>query len=132
MATKSSTKQKSKIIRTEHPYIVCVEGLRGGEPIIEGSGISVWLIASFHKMGDTVEAIATMYPQLSLAGIYDALSYYYDHQTEIEKRLAENKNFHEHFDQEMEKDGYAKVLTEKGVVLWNKLPAKRALKDKAQ
>ena len=136
MATKTPTKRKRKVIRTEHPHIVRIPGVRGGEPVIEGSGISVWIIASFHKMGDTVETISRMYSHLPLASIYDALSYYYDHKDEIEKRLAENKYFHEHVDEEMEKDGYAKVITEKGVTLWKKLPdknntPKRALKAKA-
>lgn len=136
MATKTPAKHKNKVTRTEHPHIVRVEGMRGGEPIIEGSGISVWIIASFHKMGDTVETISRMYSHLPLASIYDALSYYYDHKDEIEKRLAENKYFHEHVDEEMEKEGYAKVVTEKGVALWKKFPdknntPKRALKAKA-
>ncbi len=137
MATKTPTKRKRKAIRTEHPHIIRIPGVRGGEPIIEDSGISVWIIASFHKMGDTVETISRTYSHLPLASIYDALSYYYDHKDEIEKRLAENKYFHEHFDKEMEKEGYTKVITEKGVVLWKKLPdennsPKRALKAKAQ
>ncbi|MEK7807923.1 MAG: DUF433 domain-containing protein, partial [Chloroflexota bacterium] len=64
MATKTPTKRKRKVIRTEHPHIVRIPGVRGGEPVIEGSGISVWIIASFHKMGDTVETISRMYSHL--------------------------------------------------------------------
>ena len=124
MAAKNPTKHKHKVIRTEHPHIVRIPGVRGGEPIIKGSTISVWIIASFHKTGDTVEAISRMYSHLPIARIYDALSYYYDHKDEIEKRLAENKYFHEHFDEEMEKEGYTKIVTEKGVVLWKKIPDK--------
>ena len=54
MAAKNPTKHKHKVIRTEHPHIVRIPGVRGGEPIIKGSTISVWIIASFHKTGDTV------------------------------------------------------------------------------
>lgn len=96
MATKTPTKRKRKAIRTEHPHIVRIPGVRGGEPIIEDSGISVWIVAGLHRKGDTVEDMATMYPRLSYAKLHDALSYYYDHQTEIDKELAEQDYAHEH------------------------------------
>lgn|GEM_PF-360409 len=96
MATKTSTKRKRKVIRTEHPHITRIPGVRGGEPVIEGSTISVWIIAGLHLKGDTVEDMVGMYPRLSHAKIHDALSYYYDHQTEIDNELAEQEYVHQH------------------------------------
>jgi uncharacterized protein (DUF433 family) len=47
----AETKER-KIVRTEHPHIVKVEGVCGGREVIVGTRIPVWLIANFWKMGD--------------------------------------------------------------------------------
>ena len=77
-------------IRTEHPYIIRMPGVCGGRPIVRGSRIPVWLIAAMYKAGDTAGEILQGHPDLSLAQIYDALSYYYDHLAEIEREISEN------------------------------------------
>ena len=77
-------------IKTEHPHIVCVPGVCGGRPVIHGTRIAVWLVAGWFRQGYTPEEIQKMYPQLTLAQIHDALSYYYDHQAEIEEDIREN------------------------------------------
>lgn len=77
--------------RTEHPHIVRVPGICGGRPIIEGSRISVRHIAQLYKAGDTVEEILQAHPHLSAAAVYDAISYYLDHQIEIEQQIAQNR-----------------------------------------
>ena len=66
---------------TEHPHIVRVQGIGGGEPIIKGTRISVRLIAEYYKSGVAVEEIQHDYPHLNPAAIYDAISYYIDHQS---------------------------------------------------
>lgn len=76
-------------IKTEHPHIVRTEGIRGGRPCIKGSRILVSLIATYYKMGVHPDEIILMYPHLSPASVYDALSYYHDHQAEIEKELED-------------------------------------------
>lgn len=75
----------------EHPYIVKREGFRGGRPILRGSSIPVWLIAAMWKGGDSPEEISLAYPHLEPAAIYDAISYYLDHQVAIEEEIAENR-----------------------------------------
>ena len=90
--------KKRKITPTEHPHIVCVEGLRHGEPVIRGTGVPVWLIAGCHRAGDSVSDIVEMYPHLEAAWVYDAISYYLDHADEINERLEENRRFHENPD----------------------------------
>lgn len=77
--------------RTEHPYIVCVDGVCGSRPIIKNSRISVRHIAQLYKAGDTVDEILQAHPTLPAAAVYDAISYYLDHQTEIEQELQENR-----------------------------------------
>jgi uncharacterized protein (DUF433 family) len=78
-------------IQTGHPYIVRVEGICGGEPIIKGTGISVRTIVERTRLRDTPEQIVDDYPYLTLAQVYDALSYYHGHPQEIEQYIIENK-----------------------------------------
>ncbi|MFQ6054445.1 MAG: DUF433 domain-containing protein [Methanosarcinales archaeon] len=73
------------IIQTEHPHIIKAEGMRGGSPIIKGTGMPVWCIVGYRKIGMSVEEILENFPHLTLAQIHDALSYYYDHFNEIEE-----------------------------------------------
>jgi len=78
-------------LRTEHPHIVRLEGIRGGEPVIKGTSISVRTIVERTRLGDKPEQIVEDYPYLTLAQVYDALSYYYEHPQEIEQYIAENE-----------------------------------------
>lgn len=96
-----------KVESTDHPHVVRTKGVRGGRPVIKGTGIAVDLIASFFKAGESVEDILLYYPQLKSAQIYDAISYYLDHQEEIDRYLEENRieNVLEEFDLEMNEQG---------------------------
>lgn len=79
---------------TEHPYVVRHSGIGNGEPIIKNTRIAVRLIAIYYKRGAAIEEIERDYPFLSAAAIHDAISYYLDHQAEIETALAENRIEH--------------------------------------
>ena len=48
--------------------------LRGGRPIIAGTGTTVRTIAGLYKLGLSAEEIATQLPHLTLAQIYAALT----------------------------------------------------------
>jgi uncharacterized protein (DUF433 family) len=85
------TQEVASMQPTEHPYIVRVPGLCGGRPTIKGSRISVCHIAQLYKAGDTVEEIVQAHPHLQAAAVYDAISYYLDHQQAIEQEIAENR-----------------------------------------
>ncbi len=71
-------------IKVIHPYISQREGVQGGRPIVVGTRTMVRSIVAYHKMGDTPEEIQQKLPHLTLAQIYDALSYYYDFREEID------------------------------------------------
>ena len=58
--------------------------LRGGRPIIAGTGTTVRAIAGYYKLGLGAEEIVTQLPHLSLAQVYAALTYYHLHVDEIE------------------------------------------------
>lgn len=70
--------------KTDHPHIVRVERPAGEEAVIAGTRIAVWFIVRQLRTGDTPEAIVESLPHLTLAGIYDAMSYYHDHRAEID------------------------------------------------
>ncbi len=79
------------IEQTEHPYIVRTPGVSGGSPIIKGTRVTVRLIAQLYKAGESVEEIIRAYPHLSAAAVYDAISYYLDHQIEIEDEIEASR-----------------------------------------
>jgi uncharacterized protein (DUF433 family) len=58
--------------------------LRGGRPIIAGTGTTVRSIVGLYKLGLVAEEIATQLPHLELAQIYAALTYYHVNADEVE------------------------------------------------
>ena len=71
--------------------IVCRPTVSGGEPYIRGTRISVRHIIERSRAGQSVEDIVAALPHLNVAQIYAALSYYYDHQSEIDRLIEDNK-----------------------------------------
>jgi len=80
-----------KRIKPKLPYIEKRQGVCGGEPVIAGTRISVGLIVEMERAGHSADEMVALYPHITHAQIYDALSYYYDHKEEIEKMINENK-----------------------------------------
>lgn len=76
-------------VKTEHPHIERRPGVCGGSAVIEGSRIPVRLVVGFIKDGLSVEEILQSYTDLTPAQVHDAISYYYDHQDEIDRELAD-------------------------------------------
>ena len=74
-------------------YIDITPDIVGGKPRIAGHRITVQDIAVWHeRMGKTADEISAEY-DLSLAEIYAALSYYFDHQNEINESIREREGF---------------------------------------
>ena len=76
---------------TIHPYITRKQRVCGGRSIIEGTRIPVWSIIKWYKTGMSIEEIIKAFPHVTPSQVYDAFSYYYDNQQEIEKDIAENE-----------------------------------------
>jgi uncharacterized protein (DUF433 family) len=79
------------IQRTEHLYIVRDEAILNSEPIIKGTRTPVRAIVETWRMGIPPEEIINGLPHLTLAQIFDALSYYSDHQEEINSHIEQNR-----------------------------------------
>lgn len=77
-----------RVVQTPHPYIIKVEGVQGGEPITRNGYVTVRTIVEQTRLGATPEELVKGHPPLTLAEIYDALSYYHDHTNEIESIIA--------------------------------------------
>jgi uncharacterized protein (DUF433 family) len=76
---------------TEHYYIVTDAQILGGEPIVKGTRTPVRAIVELWRQGGAPEEIAGHLPHLTLAQIFDALSYYSDHAEEINAHIERNR-----------------------------------------
>ncbi len=75
---------------TKHRYLISNDDILAGEPIIEGSRTPVRAIVELWRLGVLPEEIPTHLPHLSIAQVFDALSYYSDHQDEINAYIERN------------------------------------------
>ena len=74
-----------------HPYIVSDQRLLDGEPVIQGTKTTVRAIVELWRLGTLPEEIPNHLPHLQLTQIFDALSYYSDHQAEINQYIERNR-----------------------------------------
>ncbi len=75
-----------------YPYITFNPQIAGGAAIIEGSRITVRIIAGYYQMGMDVDEILSTLSHLTASQIHSALAYYFDHQEEIDSELTEYSN----------------------------------------
>lgn len=78
-------------INTFSRYVTRNNEILGGEPIIDGTRTSVRAIVGLWRLGVIPEEIPTHLPHLTLAQVFDALSFYLDHQTEINEYIERNQ-----------------------------------------
>jgi uncharacterized protein (DUF433 family) len=70
-------------------HIVTTLEVMGGKPSIAGHRIRVLDIVVWHeKRGMSPDEIVDQFPGLTLADVYAALAYYFDHRTEIEEEFS--------------------------------------------
>ncbi len=75
-------------VKTEHPHIVRLPGVCGGEPVIDGLRVAVRHVATLHQRGESIPEIADALG-LTEAQVFHALSYFFDHQDEIQALIDE-------------------------------------------
>jgi uncharacterized protein (DUF433 family) len=76
---------------TRHPHIVCTDEILHGVPIVNGTRTPVRAIAELWKFGVAPEEIMVRLPHLNLAQVFDALSYYQEHQNAIDADIVRNR-----------------------------------------
>ena len=103
------------IIETEHPHIIKVEGVRGGAAITRESYTSVRAIVEItYRLKQTPQEIVDSYTDMTLAQVFDALSYYHDHKQEIDDIIEANDRVDRQF---AERARLKQLAKEKDVVV---------------
>ena len=72
-------------------YVMRNSEILSGEPVITGTRTSVRAIVGLWRLGAMPEAILNHLPHLTLAQVFDALSFYLDHQAEIDESIERNQ-----------------------------------------
>lgn len=75
----------------QHPYVNEAAAILDGEPILRGTRTPVRAVVELWKFGLAPEEIVSHHPHLSLAQVFDALSFYQDHKAELEKLIQANR-----------------------------------------
>ena len=71
-----------------HPHVWRRPGVCGGRPVIRGTRVPVSLVVEHGiRGGATPEEMLRAWPHLTLAQIYDAMSFYYDNKKEIDREI---------------------------------------------
>jgi uncharacterized protein (DUF433 family) len=86
----------SNAVKTEHPHILRLEGVCGGEPDADGLRVTVRHVATLHLRGETVQEIAEALG-LTEAQVFHAPSYDFDHREEITASMAQEEQGHAEF-----------------------------------
>lgn len=84
MSTLIAPSNESAEQPTEHPHVVLINNV----PTLRGTRIAVRLIAQMSRAGDAVDDILRTYPHLAATAVHDAISYYLDHRSEIEREIV--------------------------------------------
>lgn len=79
------------MMTTGHRYIVRDDRILDGEPIIEGTRTPVRAIVETWRMGIPPEEIPNHMPHLTLAQVFDSLSFFSAHQEEILAHIERNR-----------------------------------------
>jgi uncharacterized protein (DUF433 family) len=88
------SQDSSKTSVTLDSHIEITPGTCGGKPRIAGHRIRVQDVVVWHdRMGLSADEIVSRYPQLSLADVYAALTYYHDHREEIDSQMEADEKF---------------------------------------
>ena len=81
----------SEWVMPSHPYVEVVESRSGLRAVVKGTRVGVDVIVGYSRAGYTpVQIVSDTLPHLTLAQVYDALSYYEDHRDVIDEALQAN------------------------------------------
>ncbi len=75
-----------------YPYIEFNPEIANGSPVITGTRITVRCIAGYYQMGMSVDEILISLSHLTASQVHSALAYYFDHQDDVDRDLAESSD----------------------------------------
>jgi len=77
-----------------HPYITINSKIKKGSPVIAGTRTKVMdIVIRYEFAGMTPDEIIEQFSHLTLAQIHDALSYYYEHKSELDEAYKKEQMF---------------------------------------
>ena len=77
---------------TKHPYIIIDPQIKKETPVIVGTRTKVMdIVIRYEHGGMTPDQIVDQFPHLTLAQIHDALSYYYEHKSELDEQYKKEQ-----------------------------------------
>ena len=77
-----------------HPYVQVDSRVCNGSPVIAGTRVRVVdVVVEYEYMNCTPDDIVNAHPHLKLEQVHDALSYYYEHRDEMDKKIREDEKF---------------------------------------
>lgn len=77
-------------VSVQYRYIESVPEILSGEPVIKGTRVPVRTIVLAWRRGVAPEEIPEHYPHITLAQVFEALSYYSDNQDQINEYIQKN------------------------------------------
>lgn len=78
--------------QTSTVHITRTPSVCGGKPCIAGHRVRVIDVVLRHeRLGQSADEIVNEFPGISLADVYAALAYYYDHRDEMEAELSRDE-----------------------------------------
>lgn len=75
-----------------YPHIISDAKIANGAPLIKGTRITVRAIAGYYQLGMNVDEILQSLPHLNQSQVHAALTFYFDHQKEIDRDLKRNSD----------------------------------------
>ncbi len=79
---------------TQIERIVSTPGVCGGRPCIAGTRIRVQDVYVLHELqGLSAEEIVGQFPGISMADVYAALAWFWDHRGEVQRQMDEEHAF---------------------------------------
>ncbi len=91
MSTQASTSDQPPL-SAEH--IAITPDVCGSKPCVVGTRIRVQDIYVWHELqGPSADEIVSNFPQLTVADVYAALAYYWDHREEMQRQIREADAF---------------------------------------
>src|SRR5438093_2983680 len=92
MASRGRPTRAAKPTGHVHPYVERRPGVCGGEPVIVGTRFPIRsVVTNIYRLGMTPEEMVEAWPYLTLAHVHDALSFYHDHRSAIDRAIRENR-----------------------------------------
>jgi uncharacterized protein (DUF433 family) len=83
----------ASLLKTEHPHILRIEGVCGGEPLIDGLRVTVRHVATLYLRGETIPEITDAL-NITPAQVIHGLSYFFDHENEITSLITQEEEAH--------------------------------------